>query len=328
MIEGLAAAGLALGTARGWLTRDLILAFVFVLGAARAFEAPTLQSLLPGLVPLPLLPRAVAGSASANQMATIAGPALGGIVYAVSPTLVYAACGALFIGASILIALIRAGQPAPRREPVTFSIMFAGFAFIRRNPIVLGAISLDLFAVLLGGATALLPIYARDVFQTGPWGLGLLRAAPAAGALVTALVLTRAPLRRRTGMKMFVAVAVFGAATIVFAVSEWLPLSLAALFTLGAADMVSVVVRQTLVQLETPDAMRGRVNSVNALFIGTSNQLGEFRSGVTAALFGTVASVLIGGIGTLLVVLVWTKAFPRLFAVDRLGESRGQRSSA
>ena len=323
MIEGMAAAGLALGTAQGWLTRDLILAFVFVLGAARAFEAPTLQALLPGLVPPPVLPRAVAGSASANQLATIAGPALGGIGYALSPTFVYAVCCALLVSASILISLIRVARVAPKRERVTVAIFFAGISFIRRNPVVLGAISLDMFAVLLGGATALLPIYARDIFHTGPWGLGLLRAAPAAGALLMALALTRWPPRRRVGQKMFAAVAIFGVATVIFALSQSFALSLAALATLGAADMVSIVVRQTLVQLQTPDAMRGRVNAVNSLFIGTSNQLGEFESGVTAALFGTVASVVIGGIGTLLVVAIWMKAFPALLRVDRLASRSG-----
>jgi MFS family permease len=274
-------------------------------------------------VPLPILPRAVAGSASANQLATIVGPALGGIGYALSPTFVYAACCALFLAASILISLIRVARVAPKRERVTVAIFFAGISFIRRNPVVLGAISLDMFAVLLGGATALLPIYARDIFHTGPWGLGLLRAAPAAGALLMALALTRWPLRRRAGQKMFAAVAIFGVATLIFALSESLALSLAALVTLGAADMVSIVVRQTLVQLQTPDAMRGRVNAVNSLFIGTSNQLGEFESGVTAALFGTVASVVIGGAGTLLVVAIWMKAFPALLRVDRLASRSG-----
>ncbi len=318
IIEGAAALLLAIGTWKGFLTRELILALVFVLGAARAFEAPTLQALLPRLVPLPVLPRAVAGSASANQTATIAGPALGGILYIVSPTLVYALCAALFIGAAMLISFIRVEQVAPKREKVDVAALFAGIAFIRRNPLILGATSLDMFAVLFAGATALLPIYAKDVFQVGSWGLGLMRAMPAAGALLMAIALARRPLRHNAGRKMFVAVALFGVATMIFAVSTSFPLSLAALFAIGAADMVSVVVRQTLVQLQTPDAMLGRVISVNALFVGTSNQLGEFESGVLAHFTGAVAAVFIGGAATLIVVALWMKLFPQLLNVDNL----------
>jgi MFS family permease len=318
MVEGSAALMLAIGTFNGFLTRDIILALVFVLGAGRAFEAPTLQALLPRLVPLPVLPRAVAGSASANQAATIAGPALGGLLYLVSPTLVYSLCAALFLGAAILVSLIRVEQVAPRREKVDFATLFAGIDFIRRNPLILGATSLDMFAVLFAGATALLPIYAKDVFQVGPWGLGLMRAMPAAGALLVAIALARWPLRSKAGRKMFIAVALFGVATMVFAVSTSLPLSLAALFLIGAADMVSVVVRQTLVQLQTPDAMLGRVISVNALFVGTSNQLGEFESGLLAHFTGAVAAVFIGGAATLLVVALWMKLFPQLLHVEDL----------
>lgn len=318
MVEGSAALMLAIGTFNGFLTRDIILALVFVLGAGRAFEAPTLQALLPRLVPLPVLPRAVAGSASANQAATIAGPALGGLLYLVSPTLVYSLCAALFLGAAILVSFIRVEQVAPSREKVDFSTLFAGIDFIRRNPLILGATSLDMFAVLFAGATALLPIYAKDVFQVGPWGLGLMRAMPAAGALLVAIALARWPLRSKAGRKMFIAVALFGVATMVFAVSTSLPLSLAALFLIGAADMVSVVVRQTLVQLQTPDAMLGRVISVNALFVGTSNQLGEFESGLLAHFTGAVAAVFIGGAATLLIVALWMKLFPQLLHVEDL----------
>jgi MFS family permease len=318
LIEGSAALMLAIGTAYGFLTRDLILALVFVLGAARAFEAPTLQALLPRLVPLPVLPRAVAGSASANQTATIAGPALGGLLYIASPTLVYALCAALFVGAATLISFIRVEQVAPKREKVDIAALFAGIDFIRKNPLILGATSLDMFAVLFAGATALLPIYAKDVFHVGPWGLGLMRAMPAAGALLVAIALARWPLRSRAGRKMYFAVALFGVATMVFAVSTSFPLSLAALFTIGAADMVSVVVRQTLVQLQTPDAMLGRVISVNALFVGTSNQLGEFESGLLAHFTGAVMAVFIGGAATLFVVALWMKLFPQLLNVDDL----------
>jgi MFS family permease len=318
IVEGLAAAGLALGTASGWLTREWIFVFVFVLGAARAFEAPSLQALLPGIVPLPLLPKAVAGSASANQAATIAGPAVGGLLYAFSPTLVYAICAALFIAASFLISLIRAQRTAPRREKMNAEVLFAGIAFIRKKPVILGAISLDLFAVLLGGATALLPIYAKDILHAGPLGLGLLRAAPAVGALVMAVALARWSLNRNAGRKMFASVAVFGVATVVFSLSTSFPLSLAALAVLGAADMVSVVVRQTLVQMQTPDNMRGRVTAVSALFIGTSNQLGEFRAGTMAEFTGALVAVLAGGVGTLMIVALWAKLFPALMTIDNL----------
>jgi MFS family permease len=318
LTEGCAALLLAIGTFYGFLTRDLILALVFVLGAGRAFEAPTLQALLPRLVPLPVLPRAVAGSASANQTATVVGPAIGGLLYAVSPTLVYALCAALFIGAALLISFIRVEQVAPKREKVDFAALFAGIAFIRKNPLILGATSLDMFAVLFAGATALLPIYAKDVFHVGPWGLGLMRAMPAAGALLMAIALARWPLRKRAGRKMYIAVALFGIGTMIFAISTSFPLSLACLFMIGAADMVSVVVRQTLVQLQTPDAMLGRVISVNALFVGTSNQLGEFESGTLAHFTGAVGAVFIGGAATLIVVALWMKLFPQLLNVDNL----------
>lgn len=316
--EALAAATLALGTAGGWLTTHAILALVVVIGAARAFESPTLQSLLPATVPADLFPRAVAGSASANQTATIVGPALGGLLYALSPVLVYALCAALFATAAVLITLIRLQRTPIKREPISIDTLFAGIGFIRRNPIVLGAISLDLFAVLLGGATALLPIFARDIFATGPWGLGILRAAPAVGALTMSVLLSHYPLGGRVGRTMFAAVAIFGVATIVFALSQSFALSLAALVVLGAADVVSVVIRMTLVQTNTPDAMRGRVSAINSLFIGTSNQLGEFESGVTAALFGTVPAVVLGGLGTLLVTVLWMRLFPQLLRADRL----------
>jgi MFS family permease len=319
---GAAVVLLAVGTAKGLLTRDAILAIVFVIGAARAFEATTLQTLLPAIVPLPMLARATAGSLSATQVAIIAGPAIGGLLYAVSPVLVYALCCLLYFSAGLLVSLIRSERLPPTREPISFPVLFAGFSYIRHNPIVLGAISLDLFAVLLGGATALLPVFARDIFETGPWGLGLLRASPGAGALLSALVMTRWPPRRGIGRIMFGAVAVFGVAIIVFALSRSFSLSMLALGALGAADTISVVIRQTLVQLETPDEMRGRVSAVNSLFVQASNQLGEFRAGLMAALIGTVPTVLIGGIGTLLVVLLGRKIFSALYRVDTFGPVR------
>ena len=318
IVVGAAMAALMVGTAGGFQTRDLILGIVFVIGAARAFEQPTQQSLLPALVPPPVLSRAVAASSASNQIATIMGPAIGGLLYAVSPTMVYAICAGLYLLAFVLMSLIRIDRPPPRKEPMTFEIVFAGIHFIRRNPIILGAITLDLFAVLFGGATALLPVFAKDIFHTDAWGLGLLRLSPAIGALAMSLVLARMPMTRNAGRIMFAAVAAFGLATMIFALSKSFALSMVALAFLGAADLLSVVVRQTLIQLRTPDAMRGRVSAVNSLFVGTSNQLGEFESGLTAALWGTVPAVFIGGLGTLLVVLVSLKIFPALARVDTM----------
>jgi MFS family permease len=317
--EALAALTLCAGSALGMLTPRAIFALVFLIGAARAFQIPTMQALLPSLVPPPLLARAIAANSTVSQAATVAGPALGGLVYIAGPAIVYGACAMLFVAAGVLI---RRVQPrhAPFARPANngWASMLDGIRFVRGRPIVLGAISLDLFAVLLGGATALLPIYARDLLHTGPWGLGLLRSATAIGALGMALWLAHHPLGARAGRKMLVAVAVFGVATIVFGVSRSFTLSLAALVVLGAADVVSVVVRQTLVQLQTPDHMRGRVSAVNALFFGTSNQLGEFESGVLAAWIGVVPAVVVGGLGTLVVVMLWMKLFPDLARFDRL----------
>ena len=317
-VEALAAIVLALGSAQGWISVHAIFALVFVVGAARAFEAPTMQALLPAVVPERLLSRAIASSATASQAAIITGPALGGFIYTAGPAVVYSVCALLFITASLLIASLKLERKPPAREPPSLASVFAGVAFIRRHPAMLGAIALDMFAVLLGGATALLPIYARDILHTGPWGLGLLRSAGAIGALFTALYLARRPLDGHAGRTMLLAVATFGAATIVFGLSEIFALSVLALAIMGAGDMVSVVIRSTLVQLSTPDDMRGRVNAVNAMFIGTSNQLGEFESGVTAALFGTVPAVVLGGVGTLLVVALCARIFPDLARIDRL----------
>jgi MFS family permease len=322
LVAIVAVAMLAVGSVMGWITQHVIFALVFVVGCARAFEMPTMQALLPALVPLRLLPRAVASSASAAQTAIIFGPAAGGLLYVAGPAWTYAACAAAYLVAVTLLSMIRYERPLTPRTPATLTSVFAGLSFIRRRQTLLGAITLDMVAVLLGGATALLPIYAKEVFATGPWGLGLLRSAPALGALTTALYLARHPLQRRAGRTMFIAVAIFGVATIGFGLSRWLPLSLLFLVTLGAADMVSVVVRSSLIQLSTPDHMRGRVGAVNAMFIGTSNQLGEFESGVTAAWFGAVASVVLGGIGTLLAVAVAVRAFPQLAKIDRLDAIR------
>ena len=318
-VEGCAAAFLALGTFEGWLDTTAIFGAVAVIGAARCFESPTVSALLPGVVAPERLPAALALSASAMQSATIIGPALGGALYIAGSGWAYAVIAALFWLASLLVGGIAIARVPPLREPVSLASLFSGFAYIRDHPMVLGAISLDLFAVLFGGATALLPVYAQDILHTSPIGLGMLRGAPAVGALLTSLVLARHPLQRHAGLKMFVAVGVFGAATILFGLSRWFPLSLAALLVLGASDVVSVVVRSSLVQIATPDAMRGRVSAVSSMFIGTSNQLGEFESGTTATLFGTVPAVVLGGFGTIVVALLWSRLFPSLRRVQNLG---------
>jgi MFS family permease len=315
-VEGLAAAVLAVASLSGRVSKELILAAVFVFGVGRAFEAPTQQTLLPAVVPPALFPRAVAASASTTQFATISGPALGGILYVFGATAPYAACFAMYLMSVALLSFLRVERAGAVRPPVSLEAFFAGIAFIRRSPIVLGVISLDLFAVLLGGATALLPIFADEIFAVGPEGLGVLRAAPAVGALIIMVALTAWPLRERVGRIMLLSVACFGLATIVFALSRSLPVSIAALAVMGAADAVSVVIRMTLVQIETPDEMRGRVNAVNSLFAGTSNQLGDFRAGLMAAWLGAVPAVLVGGIGILVVVWIWTRAFPALVKVE------------
>lgn len=318
IVECIAIVALAIGTFLHGFGEVAILAIVFLIGVAKAFEFPTLQALLPGLVPQSILPRAMAVNASAGQMAMIAGPAIGGLLYIAGPDVVYAVAAALYLIAAVVMWRLKYRRVPLRREPPTLRSLFAGVGFIRKRPVVLGAISLDLFAVLLGGATALLPIFARDILHTGPWGLGLLRAAPAVGALLMSLWLAHHTLQRRVGHVMFASVAGFGIGTIVFALSTSFYLSLAALFSLGALDMISMVIRESLVQLETPDAMRGRVTAVNAIFINTSNQLGEFESGITAAWFGAVPAALIGGIGTLIVTGLWMWRFPALRRRERL----------
>jgi len=309
---------LALAAHEQWATRTLLLAVSIVLGGLRAFQMPAQQALTPLLVPPLLLPRAMAFSSAGLQVSVIAGPALGGVIFVAGAQAVYATCAALFFVASVFLMRLRYDHVPTPHEPVSVRTVLAGVHFIWRHKAVLGAVSLDLFAVLLGGAIALLPMYAKDVLHVGPWGLGLLRASPAVGALIMSVALTRWPVERRIGMKLLTAVAVFGVATIVFGLSTSFLLSLLALAVSGAADMVNVVIRQTLVQLETPDAMRGRVSAVNSIFIGGSNQLGEFESGATAAWLGPVGSVVVGGVGTVLVALAWIKLFPTLARRDRM----------
>ncbi|MEO9245390.1 MFS transporter [Pseudomonas inefficax] len=317
-LQGLIALALALGSATDHVTRELIFALAFLLGATRSFEMPATQALLPNVVPAGLFPRAVAASASATQAATIVAPAVGGFLYAFGSIWVYGPTVALYAIACVLTLSLQARGQVAQRGRASIESLLAGIRFIRSRPDILGAISLDLFAVLLGGATALLPVFAKDILLTGPLGLGLLRSAPAVGALLMSLWLARFPFERNVGRTMFTAVGVFGVATIAFGLSTSFWFSLAVLVVLGAADMISMVIRGAFVQLETPDEMRGRVSAVNGLFIGASNQLGEFESGVTAHWFGTVPAVVLGGVGTLLVMGVWIKLFPTLARRDRL----------
>jgi len=301
-----------------WRSRDLLLAISVLLGVARAFQMPAQQALIALLVPAPLLPQAMAFSASGLQAAVIAGPAIGGMIYVAGAAAVYGVCALLLALGAVLALCIRYHHTPPRGDRPGIATLLAGVSFILERKVLLGAISLDLFAVLLGGATALLPMFARDILHVGAWGLGLLRGAPAVGALIMSVVLTRWPVSHGIGERLLAGVAVFGIATIVFGLSTNFVLSLLALVVTGAADMVSVVIRQTLVQLETPDDMRGRVSAVNSVFIGASNQLGEFESGATAAWLGPVGSVVLGGLGTIAVALVWRRWFPTLARRDRL----------
>jgi MFS family permease len=318
LAEALTALFLAWGAWAGWLTVTQIFVASFVLGIAGAFESPATAALLPAIAPQGSLQRATAISSGAAQVATITGPAIGGFAYAVAPSVPYGIMVAFSLLAAIFMGAIRLTQPVAVKETATPDDLYAGVRFVRNNPAILGTISLDLFAVLLGGATALLPIYARDILETGPLGLGILRAAPAVGALLMTAVLARYTIDRKVGMRMFQAVIVFGVATVVFALSHWMWLSVLALAILGAADTVSVVIRFSLVQLATPDEMRGRVGAVNFLFINASNQLGQFESGVTAALFGAMPAAVIGGVGTIAIALLWMKLFPALRKVERL----------
>ena len=324
---GLAAAALAVAAFTGNVSPAKIYGLVVIAGTARAFEGPSLQALLPALVPAEIFPRAAALNASMFQTATIAGPSLGGVLYGFGPGTVFAVCSLVFFTASLSTSTVPAIRRKAALEPPSLQSFFGGLTFIRRRPEILGAISLDLFAVLLGGATALLPIYAHDILRAGPLGLGLLRAAPGLGALLVSAWLTRHPMQRRFGTKMFIAVAMFGIATILFGLSRWLPLSVAMLALLGGADVLSVVIRSTLVQLRTPDAMRGRVAAVNVLFIGCSNQLGEFESGMLAALVGAVPAVVLGGFGTLLVAALWMAWFPALRRLDTIEEAAEKSAS-
>ncbi|WP_263144078.1 MFS transporter [Pseudomonas sp. RIT-PI-AD] len=309
---------LVVASALNGVTRELIFAMAFLLGSARAFEMPSTQALLPNIVPAALFPRAVAASASAMQAATIAAPAFGGLLFALGELWVYAPTALLYVVACALSLSLPARAEPLKQNRASWQSLLAGIHFIRSRRDVFGAISLDMFAVLLGGATALLPVFAKDILLTGPWGLGLLRSAPAVGALLMSFWLARFPIERKVGPVMLASVALFGVTTIAFGLSTSFWFSLAVLVVLGAADMVSMVIRGAFVQLETPDEMRGRVSAVNGLFIGASNQLGEFESGATAAWLGTVPAVVLGGIGTLVVSGLWIKLFPTLAKRDHM----------
>ncbi|QOZ26922.1 MFS transporter [Bradyrhizobium sp. CCBAU 51753] len=318
LAEALTALFLAASTFAGTISEIQIFVATFVLGIAGAFESPATAALLPLIAPQGSLQRATAISSGAAQVATITGPALGGFAYALMPSAPYAVMLVFWLLGAALTGGIGRLQQAPVKDSGSSDDLFAGVTFVRSNPAILGTISLDLFAVLFGGVTALLPIYARDILQAGPLGLGILRAAPAVGALLMTMVLARHTINRRVGMRMFQAVIVFGVATVVFALSQWMWLSALALAVLGAADTISVVIRFSLVQLATPDAMRGRVGAVNFLFINASNQLGQFESGVAAALLGTVPSAVLGGVATVAIALLWMKLFPTLRNVEKL----------
>jgi MFS family permease len=320
-VEACMAAVLATFSVLDMTSRPLVFAAVIVMSSARAFEGPTIATLIPALVPRALIPRATAWSTSSNQVAQIAGPALGGIGYGIGAGAVYFVAAAFYLMGCISVISMKLERSPARKEPTTWQSLFGGIHFIWNRRLLLGTLSLDLFAVLLGGATAMLPIFAKDILEAGPWALGALRSAPACGAVLMTLFLARRNLSGNIGMVLFGALGLFGLATVVFGLSSSIPLSVASLVVLGATDSVSVVVRASLVQLNTPEEMLGRVSAINTLFIGTSNQLGEFRSGVTAAFLGPVSSVVLGGAGTILVTLAWMYYFPEMRKLRKLQQS-------
>lgn len=299
-----------------------IYAVLLLNGMVRAFNGPAAQSFLPLILPRPVFPNGVTWNSSAFQVSTIAGPMIGGLIYGVTgtPQYVYATAMIACLAGGLTLSRIRPAYADQRKAQDIAQNVLGGLRYILRNKLVLGAMSLDLFAVLLGGAVALLPVYAREILKVGAPGLGLMRSAPGIGALVTSVLVAHRPLRRRAGMAMLSCVFAFGLVTVVFGVSKNPLLSLAMLFLLGSADTVSVIVRSTMIQLSTPDEMRGRVSAVNMVFIGASNEVGQFESGLTAQWFGTVAAVVLGGVGTMVVVGLWTWLFKSLRTLDRLEE--------
>jgi MFS family permease len=323
--KAICAGVLTVGSLTGTLGVSVIFSTVLAIGFCRAFDTPTLNTLVPGIVPKEMISRAVAGGSMANQVATISGPALGGILYIFGPEVVYGLCFLAFITASILVGFIRLSYPPSEKKPITFETVFAGFTYLRRNRIIFGAVSLDLCVIMLGGVIALLPVYARDILQTGPWGLGLLRSAPAVGALIATIYLTRATLRRNSGKLIICALCIYGFSVLVFGISSWLPLSLAALMVYGAMDTLNAVIRQSMIQSRTPNDKLGRVMSVSSMFTSSASTLGQFESGVMAAIFGVVPSVLIGGFGAIAIALLWIKLFPELWRVQSVVPEKGDR---
>ena len=307
-------------TLRGAVSIAAVFAVLVLLGVVRSFNGPVSRAMLPHLVPPEHFAGSVAWASSIFQAATILGPILGGVIYAFArgPVAVYV-CAVLAAGAAIVLTLQLPAQEKERARPAAnLSTVFDGFRYIWREKLILGAISLDLFAVLLGGAVALLPVYAREILNAGPWALGMLRSAPGVGAGIMAIAIAHRPLRNRAGATMLWCVAAFGLCTVIFGVSRSFSISLAALFLVGATDMVSVIVRATLIQVKTPDEMRGRVNAVDMIFIGASNELGQFESGITAQWFGAVSAVILGGIGAIVITGLWAWMFPELRRVNEL----------
>ena len=318
LVSALCTLALLIMTVMGTFTPLPVFAVLLIFGIERAFMSPAVQSLAPNLVPEQDLSNAIAWNSSSWQLAAITGPVIGGLLYGVSATTAYTVAVVFSILGAALLYMIPKPEQKTTGEAKSWAMILGGFSFIRAEKVVLGAISLDLFAVLLGGATALMPIFARDILTLGPWGLGLLRAAPGLGAIVMAIFLAAYPLKHRAGIYMFIGVALFGLGTIVFGISTNTEVSIAALALMGAADMVSVYVRESLIALWTPDQLRGRVNAVNMVFVGASNELGEFRAGTMASIFGAVPAVVIGGIGTLAVAAIWASSFPKLRRIDTL----------
>ncbi len=318
LVSALCTLALLVMTVMGSFTPLPVFAVLLIFGIERAFMSPAVQSLAPNLVPEEALSNAIAWNSSSWQLAAITGPVLGGLLYGVSASTAYTVAVIFSVLGAALLYMIPKPVQKTTGETKSWGMILGGFSFIRAEKVVLGAISLDLFAVLLGGATALMPIFARDILTLGPWGLGLLRAAPGLGAIVMAIFLAAYPLKHRAGVYMFIGVALFGVGTIIFGVSTNTEVSIAALALMGAADMVSVYVRESLIALWTPDQLRGRVNAVNMVFVGASNELGEFRAGTMASIFGAVPAVVIGGIGTLAVAAIWASSFPKLRRIDAL----------
>jgi len=319
LAEGVFAAAILFFTWQGTIGVGMIFFLLVLFGTARAFVNPATQSLVPNLVPEEDLSSAIALSSASWQVSTVVGPAIGGLLYGISAEVAYGGAVFCFLFGAVCAALIPKPPQKTLAEPPTWESLSAGVRYIRGERVVLGAISLDLFAVLLGGAMALLPAYARDILDVGPWGLGLLRSATGIGALAMGLYLTTVPIRNHAGIAMFVAAALFGAFTVVFGVSTIVWLSIVMLLLTGAADMISVYIRETLIQLRTPDWVRGRVTAVNMVFIGASNELGAFRAGMVAAVIGVVPAVVVGGIGTIAVAGLWAWWFPELRRIKHLG---------